>query len=256
LTRRRNTSAFASPFAWAVMAALFSSVLGFDVYGQRLEQPVHHSPTPLGETRIPVIRDGLYVLQHGDEISVRVFRQPELDELVRIRPDGKISILLLDDIEAAGLTTAELTQILTKRYAEFFRGAQVSVIVKNFSNLKAYIGGEVGQPGPIALVGDLTVVSAVLQAGGFKSSARMDTVVLIRNDGQNRPLVQTLNVNDVIRKGKPDMALRPFDVVYVPESRIRRVDRFVDEYIRQLIPITATAGFTYLLGKNGIVRLP
>ena len=68
--------------------------------------------------------------------------------------------------------------------------------------------------------------------------------------------IQTLNVNDVIRKGKPDMALRPFDVVYVPESRIRRVDRFVDEYIRQLIPITATAGFTYLLGKNGIVRLP
>ena len=238
------------------MAAVFSGSLGIDAHGQSPGKSVQAPVPPAGEARLPLIRDGLYVLQRGDEISIRVFRQPELDEMVRIRPDGKISILLLEDIDAAGLTTKELTQTLTKRYAEFFRAPQVSVIVKSFSNLRVYVGGEVGQPGPIGLVGDLTVVGAVFQAGGFKSSARMDSVVLIRNDGENRPLVQTLNLKGVIRKGQPDVALRPFDVVFVPESRIRRVDRFVDEYIRQLIPITATAGFTYLLGKSGIVRLP
>jgi polysaccharide export outer membrane protein len=249
-------SAFASALLWSVTTILFSCSFGNHVHGQVPGQLVQQPAPSRADTRFPVIRDGLYVLQRGDEISIRVFRQPELDEMVRIRPDGKISIPLLDDIEAAGLTTKELTQTLTTRYAEFFREPRVSVIVKNFSNLRVYVGGEVGQPGPIGLVGDLTVVGAVFQAGGFKSSARLDTVVLIRNDGEDRPLIQTLNLTDVMRKGKPDIALRPFDVVYVPESRIRRVDRFVDEYIRQLIPVTATAGFTYLLGKNGIVRVP
>jgi protein involved in polysaccharide export with SLBB domain len=180
----------------------------------------------------------------------------ELDETVTIRPDGRISLLLLNDIVAAGLTTKELTDVLTKRYAEFFREPQVTIIVKTFAASKVYVGGEVGQPAQLALVGDLTVVGAVLQAGGFKSSARLDTVVLLRNDGQNQPIVRTINVKDVIHKGKPDILLQPFDVVYVPESRIRRVDRFVDEYIRQLIPVTATAGFTYLAGGSGVVRLP
>jgi protein involved in polysaccharide export with SLBB domain len=185
-----------------------------------------------------------------------VFKLPELDETVKVRPDGKISAVLLSDVDAAGLTTQELTNNLTKRYAEFFRDPQVSVIVKNFSNLKVYVGGEVGQPGLVPLAGHLTVASAIIQAGGLRTSARMDSVMLVRNDGQNQPLVRSVNLKDVLRKGTPDIPLQPFDLVYVPESRIRRVDRFVDEYIRQLIPITATVGFTYLLGSNSVIRLP
>jgi protein involved in polysaccharide export with SLBB domain len=200
-----------------------------------------------------VLRDGLYVLQRGDEISIRVFRLAELDDTVRIRPDGKISVPLLENIDAAGATTKELADALTKRYAELFKEPQVSVIVRSFANLKVYVGGEVGQPGAIPIVGDLTLVGAVFHAGGFKTSARLDSVVLVRNDGQDRPLIQTLNVKEIIGKGKADIALRPFDIVFVPESRIRKVNRFVDEYIRQLIPITATAGFSYLMGGTAII---
>ena len=213
-------------------------------------------PAPAAEPVTTMIRDGLYVLQTGDEISIRVFKFPELDETVKVRPDGKISVTLLSDIDAAGLTTKELGDVLFKRYAEFFKDPQVSVILRNFSNLKIYVGGEVGQPGPVPLSGRLTVVGAVFHAGGLKTSARLDSVVLVRNDGQNQPTVRSINLKDVFHKGAPDIALQPFDVVYVPESRIRKVDRFVDEYIRQLIPITATAGFTYLLGNNTVVRLP
>jgi len=214
------------------------------------------APGAAQEPASSMIRDGLYVLQIGDEISIRVFKLPELDEIVKVRPDGKITALLLADIDAAGLTTHELANVLLKRYAEFFKDPQVSVILKNFANLKVYVGGEVGQPGLLPLTGHLTVAGAVIQAGGLRSSARMDSVMLVRNDGQNQPIVRSINLKDVFRKGAPDIPLKPFDLVYVPESRIRRVDRFVDEYIRQLIPITATAGFTYLLGSNSVVRLP
>ena len=214
------------------------------------------APVGSGDTPSSLIRDGLYVLQMGDEISIRVFKLPELDEIVKVRPDGKISTVLLSDVGAAGLTTQELANVLLKRYAEFFKDPQVSVILKNFSNMKVYVGGEVGQPGLLTLAGRLTVASAVIQAGGLRSSARMDSVMLVRNDGQNQPVVRSINLKDVFRKGAPDIPLQPFDLIYVPESRIRRVDRFVDEYIRQLIPITATAGFTYLLGSSVFVQLP
>ena len=243
---------FARRLTLALSASLYRLAEHRPVHGQArpdAPRPLDAQPTRASS----VLRDGLYVLQRGDEISVRVFRLPELDDTVRIRPDGKISVPLLDNLDAAGATTKELADTLTKRYAELFKEPQVSVIVRSFANLKVYVGGEVGQPGAVPLVGDLTLVGAVFQAGGFRTTARLDSVVLVRNDGQDRPIIQKLNVKDIIGKGTPDIALRPFDIVYVPESRIRKVNRFVDEYIRQLIPITATAGFTYLMGDTAII---
>jgi polysaccharide export outer membrane protein len=202
----------------------------------------------------PMVKDGLYVLQTGDEVAIRVFRLPELDETVRIRPDGRISVMLLDDIEAAGLTTRELDSRLTERYATMFKDPQVTLVVRQFANLKVYVGGEVGTPGAIALVGDLTATGAVFQAGGFRSTARLDSVVLLRNQGGDRPGVERLNMKEMLASRQPDVRLRPFDVVYVPLSRIARVDRFVDQHVRQLLPIALTGGFTYILGDRLLIR--
>jgi polysaccharide export outer membrane protein len=201
-----------------------------------------------------MVKDGLYVLQTGDEVAIRVFRLPELDETVRIRPDGRISVMLLDDIEAAGLTTRELDSRLTERYATMFKDPQVTLVVRQFANLKVYVGGEVGTPGAIALVGDLTATGAVFQAGGFRSTARLDSVVLLRNQGGDRPGVERLNMKEMLASRQPDVRLRPFDVVYVPLSRIARVDRFVDQHVRQLLPIALTGGFTYILGDRLLIR--
>jgi polysaccharide export outer membrane protein len=205
----------------------------------------------------PTLRDGLYVLQRGDEITIKVFRVPELEETLKIRPDGKISILLLDDIDAAGLTTKELRAKLTTGYSEFFHEPQVSVILRTGADLKVYVGGEVQQPGVIPLLGDLTALAAVLQAGGFKTSAKTDSTILIRNNGHEARIVQKLNLKDVLNNGKGDVELRPFDVVYVPASRIARADRFVEQYGRDILPVTLTGGFTYVFGGPGaLLGLP
>lgn len=201
----------------------------------------------------PTVKNGLYVLQPGDEISIKAFRLPELDETVRIRPDGKISILLLDDIIAAGLTTQELSARVTLRYAQFFKEPKVSVIVRTFANQKVFVGGEVVQPGTIPIVGELTALGAVLQAGGFKNTAKTNSVILLRNNGHQVALAYKLNLQDVLTRGKANVVLKPFDVVYVPRSKVGRADKFVDQYIRQLIPISLTAGFTYIVGNRRLL---
>lgn len=194
-----------------------------------------------------------YVLQRGDEITVKVFNNNELLDTVIVRPDGKITVVLLDDVQAAGLTAEELDALITAGYSKFFREPQVSVIVRSFSNLRVYVGGEVGQPGPVSLRGDVTALEAILQVGGFRSTARMDSVILLRNDGKDRPLAQKLNFKELLSKGGTDIALQPFDVLYVPVSRIAKVDRFMDQYVKQLLPISLTGGFTYLLGGRAVI---
>ena len=194
-----------------------------------------------------------YLLQRGDEITIKVFNNPDLLDTVIVRPDGKITVLLLDDVEAAGLTAAALDEKLTVGYSKFFRDPQVSVIVRAFSNLRVYVGGEVGQPGPVSLRGDVTALEAILQVGGFRPSARLDSVILLRNDGTDRPVSQKLNFKELLSKGGTDVRLQPFDVLYVPLSRIAAVDRFVDQYMRQMLPISLTAGFSYIMGDRIVV---
>jgi polysaccharide export outer membrane protein len=234
------------------MAPFNSAVLLIALFGAitvRAQQPAQPAPPSAPS----IVKDGYYVLQIGDEVSIRVFPQQELNEVVRIRPDGRISAVLLDDMEVAGLTTRELDERLTAHYTRFFKDPAVSVIVREFANVKVYVGGEVGQPGIIPLVGNLTVVGAVFQAGGFRTTAKTDSVVLLRNDA-GTPVARRLNVEQILSTGGGDVKLQPFDVVYVPLSRIAAVDRFVDQYIRQLIPVSLNAGFSYILGDRVLIR--
>jgi polysaccharide export outer membrane protein len=201
----------------------------------------------------PVVRDGHYVLQVGDELAIRVYPQGDLSEVVRVRPDGRISTVLIDDVEAAGRTSKELDDLITAEYTKLFKSPSVTVIVREFANVKVYVGGEVGQPGTIPLLGEMTVVGAVFQAGGFRSTARTDNVVLVRNESGNA-VARRLNVKRILSRGAGDVKLQPFDVVYVPLSRIAAVDRFVDQYVRQLIPVSLNAGFSYILGDRVLIR--
>lgn len=191
---------------------------------------------------------GLYRIQVGDDLTIKVYERPELDETIQVRPDGRISVLLLDDVTAAGLTTEELDTQLTNRYNEFYRDPRVTVIVRSFANLRVFVGGEVDRPGAIPLQGRVTVLGAVVAAGGFRGTAKTDNVVLIRHGPSNEPVITRVNVKDVINKGAPDIELEPFDVVYVPMSTIAKMDKFVDQYMRQLLPISLNAGFSYILG--------
>jgi protein involved in polysaccharide export with SLBB domain len=193
-----------------------------------------------------------YRLQIGDELAIKFYYNSELNELVKIRPDGRITLQLIDEIIAAGLTTAELDLEITRRYTEKLRVPEITVIVKEFSSQKIYVGGEVNVPGLIPYHERLTALMAIFQANGFKRSAALKHVIILRNQGTNQPSYKIINLKNDLSgfSEQQDVLLKPFDIVFVPRTAISKINQFIDEYFRQLIPLTTNVGFNYMLWFN------
>jgi protein involved in polysaccharide export with SLBB domain len=185
-----------------------------------------------------------YVLQRGDEIELRVLNLPELEGTTLVRPDGMISVALLDDVEAAGLTPDYLAAILTESWSPQFRDPQVTVVVRVFASHNVYVGGEVGKPGLIPLRNRLSSIKAVFDAGGFKDTAQLTNVILLRNAGGKREIFN-LNAKEILAGEAPDMRLHAYDVIFVPKSKIARVNLFVEQWITQMIPIQLQGVLNY-----------
>ena len=137
------------------------------------------------------VADTAYVLQRGDDIEIKAYNIPELDQVVRIRPDGKVSLLLLNDVDAAGYTADRLGEVLSTAFAKHYRNPRISIIVRGFSSQTVYVGGEVFRPGLIPLTGNITALQAVVAAGGLKETSRGATVTLLRRGEAGEPLRST-----------------------------------------------------------------
>jgi protein involved in polysaccharide export with SLBB domain len=140
---------------------------------------------------------------------------------------------------------SELTDSLIRKYAPELKKPEITVIVRSFGAYKIYVDGEVTKPGMFSFVGFTTVLHAISQAGGMKDTARRGEVVIIRRGEGNKPLVSSVNLNKVMDGTDmlQDIALQPFDIVYVPKSAIANINVWVDQYIRKNIPVST--GFFY-----------
>jgi protein involved in polysaccharide export with SLBB domain len=188
-----------------------------------------------------------YRLQIGDQLDVKFFYNPELNEQVTVRPDGRISLQLVHEIIAVGLTPQELTDLLTKKYAPELKKPEITVIVRSFSAQKIYVDGEVTKPGMVPLIGFMSVLQAISQAGGMKDSARTSEVVIIRRGENHNPLVGKVNLDKAIdgTDMSQDIVLKPFDIVFVPKSPIANVNVWVDQYVRKNLPIYLSFGYFF-----------
>lgn len=192
-----------------------------------------------------------YRLQRDDVLEIRLAYTPEFNVTQAIRPDGRISLELIGDVEAAGLTPSELRDSLVSRYATVLREPAVSVILAKSAGERVYVGGEVGNPGMIAMEGEggLTALRAIVRAGGFRNTGAASSVVILRDQKSGKPLFLTLNLAaDLKGAAGHDIVLRPNDVVFVPKTRIAGMNQFVDQYVRQLIPVTLSLGVSWFFG--------
>jgi len=189
-----------------------------------------------------------YLIQPGDQLDIKFFYNPELNDLVVVRPDGRISLQLASEIPAAGLTPAQLTAALEKSYAKELANPGITVIVRSFSSQRVYVDGEVNKPGMVALLGPLTVLQSIAEAGGLKDTAKTSQVLIIRKSKDNKPQAIEVNLDDIrnAADGSENVLLAPYDVVYVPKSAVANVNQFIDQYIRRNIPIPF--GVTYGIG--------
>ncbi|NIT01074.1 MAG: sugar transporter, partial [Candidatus Latescibacteria bacterium] len=110
-------------------------------------------PTRLSDpaARPPPLTEQEYVIQPGDQLDIKFYYNSELNEQVTVRPDGRISLQLANETAAAGKTPAELTQLLTEKYSRDLKKPEITVIVRSFSALKVFVGGEVNRPGILDL---------------------------------------------------------------------------------------------------------
>ncbi len=209
---------------------------------------------------------GTYAMNIGDKIAVKFFYKEKLNEEVTVRPDGKISLQLIGDVQAAGLTPDQMDSLLTEKFSEVMdspevavivmetRMPEVAVIVRDFAADKVYVGGAVARPGLIAINGMLRVLDAVIQRGGHLDTAEIKNVILIRYSGSSEPQTYSLNLKKIIRGEIPDVKLRPYDIVYLPRTSIAKVDLFVRQYFYNLLPNQVLFSFPYDLNPEVRVK--
>ena len=189
-------------------------------------------PLAPAQTQAPLA----YTIQPGDELDIKFFYNPELNETVTVRPDGKISLQLIDEIHAADLQPLELDRQLTELYSRELRKPVLTVIVRSFTRQRIFVGGEVNTPGLIVLPAGMTTLQAIFQSGGFKESADPAETLVIRKGQKDKPVPIRIDLAALMdADGGADFQLQPDDIVYVPKSAIANTNKFIDEYIRGLL---------------------
>jgi protein involved in polysaccharide export with SLBB domain len=190
-----------------------------------------------------------YRIAPGDHLVIKLYYHPELNAEVWVRPDGFISLELAGEVSVAGQTPAQVDSVLEMKYGRKLVNPEVAVIVKNSVTLKVFVGGEVQQPGLVAIDGGMTLLGAIFQAGGFKSSAQLSQIVLLRKaEASSQPLTSTLDVRGALqgKQAQANVALQPFDVIYVPKSGVARANQFMDEFVEGLLPVSTLTGFAWV----------
>jgi polysaccharide biosynthesis/export protein len=175
-----------------------------------------------------------YRIQAGDQLEIKFYHNPELNDTFTVRPDGNISLLYIGDVSAAGSTPADLSRIINQKYAGELRKPSANVALKTFTMQRVFIGGEVQKQGAVPLTQGMNAMQAIFEAGGFKETATAETVLVIRRGSDNKPVPASLN----LRNGNTfDLAfqLQPQDIVYVPRSKIANADKFMKEHVRDLL---------------------
>jgi polysaccharide export outer membrane protein len=172
----------------------------------------------------PIGRAPDYVIGPGDTLRVDVYRQPELSAALPVRPDGRMSLPLVPDIEVAGKTPTELAKDIEQRLRAYVREPTVSVMVTSFTGMpgrQVRIIGEAAQPLTIPYVEGMTVLDVVIRAGGLTRYASGNRAEIVRRENPDAP-PQSIRVrlNDLIRDGDitQDVQMRPGDTLIIPQG--------------------------------------
>ena len=158
-----------------------------------------------------------YRMSAGDKLRIEVYKDPQLSQSAQVRPDGKITLPLVGDIAAMGVTPIELRERLTTALKDYVNNPVVTVIVVEATSPTAYVVGEVNHPGPVVLQPNMTVLQALAVAGGLKDFADAKNIRILRKSltGQN---TVPFNYRDAIRgAGSSAVLLQPGDTVVVPD---------------------------------------
>jgi polysaccharide biosynthesis/export protein len=161
--------------------------------------------------------DPNYIIGAQDVLDISVWKEPEVSRVVPVRPDGKISLPLLNDVQAAGLTPSLLAAQLTVSLKKFVTSPQVTVIVITINSQRIYIIGEVTRPGAFSMLPGMNVLQALSSAGGFTPFAKTKSIYVLRMEN-GKQQKYPVNYKEVVSGKHPeqDILLKAGDTIVVP----------------------------------------
>jgi polysaccharide biosynthesis/export protein len=167
--------------------------------------------------KVSATPDPNYIIGPQDVLDIDVWKEAELTRDVPVRPDGKISLPLLNDVQAAGLTPTQLSEELTTALKKFITDPQVTVIVTQINSERVYILGEMARPGAYPLLPGMTVLQALSSAGGFTQFANQKKIYVLRNE-DGKQMKFPFNYKEVVKgnKAEQNIVLKAGDQIVVP----------------------------------------
>lgn len=235
---------------------------------QRYREVALPSSLPAG-----ALAQSRYVIGIGDELEIKFPYHRVYDQTVKVRPDGKISLSLVRTITVEGRTPQEVEDDLNRQYRAYLKQPDLTVIVRNFAenrlfvgdmpvrpwlaNLRpvvivrnftppqVFVGGEVGRPGVLPFRGRMTALSAIVEAGGYKTSGQLASVLVLRRAGDQPVVIRRDLTADRDGGGTNDMYLEPFDVVLLPKSPLVEIGDYVDQLLGMFPPLR-NIGFSFV----------
>jgi polysaccharide export outer membrane protein len=161
--------------------------------------------------------DAEYKIGAQDVLRIDVWKEDQLTRTVPVRPDGKITLPLLNDVQAVGLTSMQLAAVITDGLKKYIANPQVTVTIAETNSRRIYVTGEVTRPGAFPLLPNMTALQALSSGGGFTQFARSKRIYILRTEGGKQTKIP-FNYNEVVGGKKPEqnIVLQPGDVIVVP----------------------------------------
>ena len=176
--------------------------------------PTATAPKAADETAKPA-DETEYRIGPQDVLQIDVWKEPEITRTIPVRPDGKISLPLLDDVQAAGLTAMQLAGKIREGLTKYLTNPQVTVTVTQINSRRVYVTGEVVKSGALPLLPGMTALQALSSSGGFTQFAREKGIYILRTE-KGKQVKLPYSYRDVLKGRQEDVVLQPGDVIVVP----------------------------------------
>lgn len=158
-----------------------------------------------------------YLIGSEDVVDIQVWKNADLSKVVTVRPDGKISLPLIGDVQAGGLTPLQLSEGIIEKLKEFYKEPpQVSVIVQQINSYAIFVVGEVRSPGKFVVKSGTTLVQAIALAGGLSQFASANRIRILRRSADNKEVILPVRYKDIITGQRSNLILKPNDSIVVP----------------------------------------
>ena len=204
-----------------VLVFLSSLLLSCGLWAQTLTDKAPSQPGASGQaTATSAVQghDNTFIIGNDDVLSVSVWKEPDISKIVPVRSDGKISLPLAGEVQAAGRTPLALEQDISEKLKSFISEPVVTVIVQQINSQKINVLGMVAKPGSYPLTNAATVLDAISQAGGFRDFAKKKSIYVLRQGADGKQTKLPFNYKEVIKGQNPEqnVRLQPRDTVVVP----------------------------------------